>query len=111
MLRPAGVQEPECQMKTGYKGQRDEPVKYHPAPTASGQTTRKTALSPEPRFTDKLFDKYPPPEDWSTEDLKLRKAECRGQKMLLPSPTLEQLELWKLESYEHFCIMSAYELP
>lgn len=114
MLCPAEVQNPERQAKVpGGKSPSDMPVKYYPAPTAPGHTPRRTALSPKPRFTDKLFDMYPPPQDleWSKEDLELIKAECRGQRMLLPSPTLEQLQAWNLSSYEQFCIMNAYEVP
>lgn len=112
MLRSAGVQKPKRPAKVSAgRPQGEKPVQYYPAPANPGQTPCETALSSEPRFTDELFEKYPPSKGWSEEDLKLIKAECRGQKMLAPSPTLEQLHSWKLESYEQFCVLNAYELP
>ena len=112
MLRRAALHEPKCRANgSGDQGLPGKPYKYYPAPTDSGQTPCNTALTPDPCFTDELFDKYPPPEDWSKEDLRLMKAQARGQKMQLPSPSLEQLQAWNLESYEQFCILTVYELP
>ena len=112
MKRPVGVQKPDRKSRKGVtQSPRDGPVQYHPAPVLPGQNPRFTALSAEARYSDELFDRYPPPKGWTEEDLRLIKAERRGLKMRIPSPTLDQLRSWSCECYEQFCILNAYELP
>ena len=111
MQRPDGMQKPgRKKAKAARSSQGEVSAKYFPAPTAPGQSTCVTALSPNPCYSDELFGRYPPPEGWTAEDVSVVKDEYRGIRMLRPSPTM-QLRDWGVDSYEEFCIQEAYYLP
>ena len=114
MQRSVGVQKARrIKAKATRSSQAELSTKYFPSPTAPGQAPRLTALSPNPCYCDELFDKYPPPQSlgWTDEDLHLLKLDHCGIRMLRPSPTMEQLRAWGVDSYEEFCILNTYYLP
>ena len=81
------------------------------ASVAPGDPPAKTALSSEPRYSDELFARWPPPAGFSNSFIEEVENSLRGARMGTGSPTLEQLRARKYECYEHYVILDAYLSP
>ncbi|KAK9784875.1 hypothetical protein WJX73_004970 [Symbiochloris irregularis] len=86
-------------------------VRLFPAPRPPGEALANTALSAHLHYTQELFERFPPLERWSAEDLHDLKNAYQGQEMTVWSPTLEELQAMGLECYEQYVIYTAYSVP
>ena len=83
-----------------------------PAPSHPNDSPALTALYPEPKYSDELFEfeRYPPLERLDAHHLQELKDTLCEKRMLVDSPSPKAWKSMELECYEQYAIYVTYSL-